>query len=115
MPLDCGKAGSFRDSPNKNLAWRVGGCRIIGMKRRAFRIWIMAGVMAGTAAGEGEEGVRLTLGTESIRAPLEQAAPAFERWPDVRLKLEASPKVPLSVLDPEPRVRGIEVRLPTSY
>lgn len=75
----------------------------------------MAGVMAGTAAGEGEEGVRLTLGTESIRAPLEQAAPAFERWPDVRLKLEASPKVPLSVLDPEPRVRGIEVRLPTSW
>mgnify|MGYP006920741236 FL=1 len=66
-------------------------------------------------AVNGEEGVRLTLGTESIRAPLEQAAPAFGRWPDVRLKLEASPEVPLSVLDPEPRVRGIEIRLLTSW
>jgi hypothetical protein len=85
------------------------------MKRHGFKVCVLAGLAGWAAAGAGEEGVRLTLGTESFRGSLEEAAPAFERWPDVRLKLEAPAEVSLSVLEQDPRVRGIEIRLPMSW
>ena len=77
----------------------------------------LAGAVAMAAGGAGAEEappMKLTLGTPAFREVLERTNPAFEAWPDVRVKLATPREGVLSVLDEEPRVRGVEFRLPAS-
>lgn len=88
-----------------------------------MRKWILM-AMTALAAGptgraqalaEAGEGLRLlSLGTPAMRATMERWNPAFERWPDLRLKLERPEELSLEASELEPRVRSIEIRLPAS-
>jgi hypothetical protein len=57
----------------------------------------------------------LTLGTPALRAGMERLRLSWlypVQAPDVRLKIERPTLAEMSTLDAEPRVRGVEFRLP---
>lgn len=88
-----------------------------------WSIWAWGGAVllaAGTGAAQtgaaaAESAPLLTLGTPALRAGMERLSLAWlypERAPDVRLKIERPTFAELSTLDADPRVRGVEFRLP---
>lgn len=85
--------------------------------------WVGAGLLGAARPGAGQPAPAaaeppaplLTLGTSALRARMERLRLTWlypEQMPDVRLKIERPTLTDLSTLDADPRVRGVEFRLP---
>ena len=91
---------------------------MIGMRS----IWIWGGAALLAAAGArgadpdpAAPAPLLTLGTPALRAGMERLSLAWlfpAQAPDVRLKIERPTLAELSTWEADPRVRGVEFRLP---
>lgn len=80
----------------------------------AVSLWILLPRAAGSELDAAGNGATLTLGTAVFRDGIERWSPGFERWPDVRLKVDRPAEWSWDLLEDEIRVRGIEIRLPAS-
>ena len=84
--------------------------------KRAIAIWCGALLLAAAApASEPTAAPLLTLSTPALRAGMERLSLAWlypAQAPDVRLKIERPTLAELSTWDADPRVRGVEFRLP---
>lgn len=93
---------------------------MVGM--RSIWIWSGAAVLVAAAArgtdpapAASAPAPLLTLSTPALRAGMERLSLAWlypEQAPDVRLKIERPTLAELSTWDADPRVRGVEFRLP---
>lgn len=93
---------------------------MIGM--RSIWIWGGAAILAAAAARGSDPAPAaaspaplLTLSTPALRAGMERLSLAWlypAQVPDVRLKIERPTLAELSTWDADPRVRGVEFRLP---
>lgn len=75
----------------------------------------LCGLAATGQAPAADEGLSLTLGTTAFRDAFEKRNPALARWPDVRLRFDRPEEISWSLFEEEPRIRGIEFRLPMSF
>lgn len=88
------------------------------IRKRAIWIWSGALVLAAAALAAEPAAAPpplLTLSTPALRAGMERLHLAWlypEHVPDVRLKIERPTLAELSTWDADPRVRGVEFRLP---